>query len=306
MDNKIINWLTEDDSMAVKYRTLTELLGEPSDKEEVVRAKKRLLSTLPQAVNTDWKSESSGLQLSYSLVALAECGITGSDIDVSNVIAKISGPPAKGTTGLIYLAGFDANCNDALILRALVTLGCGTNEKVVSWLNRFADFQLPDGGVLCAHWRRRFAHVPKSCIKNNMQILLLLAECQKQGIQLAYSDQLVGYFLKRRVFYRNDNSKQLVLQYRSGKRMIDNFFPAEPMRVGLPQLLYALSVLGAGNEPELKSAWELLDSKKNMDGKYILEGTMSKSYLPREHIGKASKWVTLYALLAKKYKSGSN
>ena len=37
-------------------------------------------------------------------------------------------------------------------------------------------------------------------------------------------------------------------------------------------------------------------------GKYILNGTLTKSYLPKEHIGKPSKWVTFYTLLAEKGK----
>ena len=37
------------------------------------------------------------------------------------------------------------------------------------------------------------------------------------------------------------------------------------------------------------------------NGKYILDGTLSKSYFPKERVGKPSKWVTFYALLAEKY-----
>jgi hypothetical protein len=107
-------------------------------------------------------------------------------------------------------------------------------------------------------------------------------------------------------FYRTDKPDKLVLDYEHpGQRMSDNFFPAQPMRVGLPQLLYAFSVLGAGKRPELEEAWELSVNKKDKDGKSILEGTLTKSYLPKERIGKPSKWVTLYALLADRYKKTS-
>jgi len=108
--------------------------------------------------------------------------------------------------------------------------------------------------------------------------------------------------MKRRVFYRSDSPDTLVLRERPGRRMIDNFFPVEPFRVGLPHLLYAFSILGVGNKPELKEAWGLLQSKKDNEGKSLLEGAPAKSYLPKERVGKPSKWVTLYAILAEKYK----
>ena len=46
----------------------------------------------------------------------------------------------------------------------------------------------------------------------------------------------------------------------------------------------------------------MLNGKKTGDGKYILDGTLAKSYLPKERAGKPSKWVTFYALLAQKEK----
>jgi hypothetical protein len=37
-----------------------------------------------------------------------------------------------------------------------------------------------------------------------------------------------------------------------------------------------------------------------MDGKYLLNQQLTKSYLPKERVGKPSKWVTFYTLLAEK------
>ena len=139
-----------------------------------------------------------------------------------------------------------------------------------------------------------------------MHILLMLAECKKQGLEFEYTGKLLDYFMNRKVFYRSDSPDTLVLRDRPGKRIIDNFFPAESFRVGLPQMLHAFSVLGVGNKWELKEAWELLQNKKDKEGKLTLEGTLAKSYLPKERVGKPSKWVTLYALLAERYKEKSN
>ncbi|MCL2060128.1 MAG: hypothetical protein FWH01_13935 [Oscillospiraceae bacterium] len=43
-----------------------------------------------------------------------------------------------------------------------------------------------------------------------------------------------------------------------------------------------------------------MNSKRTSDGRYLLNGTLTKSYLPKERAGKPSKWVTFYALLANK------
>jgi hypothetical protein len=278
-------------------------LGKPKTDNEVIQAREQVLNTLPQTVDKTWMTNLKGLWLTYNLLAIAECGLTKSEIEVSKAFAdKIECSGKGGLPGLQYGEIFDANCCDAQMLRALVALGYKDNEKILRWLNAFNEHVLPDGGVLCLHWLPRFKYTPKSCIRNNMHILLMLAECKKQGLELEYTGKLLDYFIKRRVFYRSNSPDVLVLNDRPGKRMIDNFFPAESFRVGLPQLLYAFSVLGTGNRPELEQAWELLQIKFDEDGKLVLEGTLTKSYLPKERVGKPSKWITLYALLAEKYR----
>ena len=74
------------------------------------------------------------------------------------------------------------------------------------------------------------------------------------------------------------------------------------MRVGIQNIVEAFCVLGYGSDKRLKEAWEMMETKKDKDGKYILNGTLTKSYLPKEKVGKPSKWVTFYTLLGKKYK----
>ncbi|NLG28343.1 MAG: hypothetical protein GX557_10555 [Chloroflexi bacterium] len=68
--------------------------------------------------------------------------------------------------------------------------------------------------------------------------------------------------------------------------------------MGLPMLLFALATLGAGNAPEMDEGWDLLARKRDAEGRVLLEGTLTKSYLPKERVGQPSKWATLYACLA--------
>lgn len=302
-DGPVIGWLLGDDNPLVRHRTLVELLGRSTTDSEVVRARDQVLDTLPQAVDTRWVTESNGLRLTYNLLALVECGLTRSEVDLARYLATKRGNESrKGPSGLHYDRRFDASCGDAMMLRALVALGYKDHKMVRGWLEAFSESVLPDGGFLCLHWRPRFAYTPKSCMKDNMHVLLMLAECKKRGLEFEGTGLLLDYFMRRRVFYRSGSPDTLVLGDHAGKRMTDNFFPSEPFRVGLPHLLYAFSMLGCGNRPELKQAWELLDGKKDKEGRYVLEGTLAKSYLPKERVGRPSKWVTLYALVAHKYR----
>lgn len=92
----------------------------------------------------------------------------------------------------------------------------------------------------------------------------------------------------------------LILNAREGWRTIDSFYPFEVMRVGLQNIVESLCALGYGNDPRLREAWDIPDSKKDSGGKYILNGTLTKSYLPKERVGKPGKWITFYMLLAQK------
>jgi hypothetical protein len=232
-----------------------------------------------------------GQILVYQLTALAEAGLSGEDIPIEPVINQLLSQP------------FDANCSDLMALRAMVMLGFGNDGRLVERLKLVRDTRLPDGGWLCLHRLKKMDRVPKSCIKANMHGLLLAAELKKRGTDLPGTDQLVHYFLKRRLFYRMDQPDRLVLNL-PGRRMTDMFFPNEYFHVGLPQLLEALATLGAGQAVELGQAWSLLDEKVDQQGKIPLDGTLpgNKAYLPKERVGKPSKWGTLYAYLAWKHK----
>lgn len=289
VNKKVLKWLLEDDNLPVKYRTMIELIGLSKDNKEVVCTKQKILNTLIQTVDTTWISETKGLWTAYNLTALAECGLDKNDIPIDIC--------ANNYLGSV----FDSGCGDAMILRALVMLGYENDKRILTKISGFAENQLLDGGFLCLHRLEKMKYIPKSCIKDNMHVLLLYSECRKRGINVSGLDNLIDYFFKRAIFYRSDNHELLVLNCKEGWRTIDTFFPIEVMRVGLPHLVEAFCSLGFGNCKELNEAWRLLESKKDNDGRYKLEGTLAKSYLPKERIGKPSKWVTFYSLLAQKY-----
>lgn len=284
--NEIRDWLLEENNPAVRLRTLTGLCGYPDNDPEVREARQRVKETLSAAVDLSWM-DLDGQTLVYHLTALAEAGLVRDDLPVEPVISRLLSQP------------FDANCADLMALRAMVMLGYGNDERLTKRLGLMNAARLPDGGWLCLHRREKMDRVPKSCIKVTMHGLLLAAELKRCGIDNPFNKQLVHYFLMRRLFYRMDKPDQLVLS-QPGRRMIDVFFPQEYFHVGLPVLVEALSVLGVGDAVELGEAWSLLEEKKDKEGKIPLEGTLPgiRAYLPKERIGRPSKWGTFYAYSA--------
>jgi hypothetical protein len=286
IDNEIVNWLLENDNPCVRVRTLVELCGFSRDQPAVKEERYRVKQTLSVASDPSWMALN-GQILVYNLTALAEAGLSCNDVNIEPVVERLLTQP------------YDANCADMMALRAMVMLGYGNDTRVITRLRKVEETRLADGGWLCLHRLRKMDRMPKSCIKVSMHGLLLAGELKKRGIEIAGTESLLHYFLKRRLFYRMDRPDQLVLN-QSGRRMTDVFFPSEYFHVGLPLLLEALSTLGASQAPELAEAWGLLDGKKDPCGKITLEGTIptNKSYLPKERVGKPSKWGTLYAYLA--------
>jgi len=291
IDQTILDWLLEADNPGVRVRALTGLRGLSVDHPVVCEARHKVIQSFDTARDLAWMALN-GQILVYNLTALAEMGLSRDDVPTEPVVERLLSQQ------------FDANCADLMALRAMVMLGFGRDDRVVERLEQMEEARLPDGGWLCLHRVQKMDRVPKSCIKVAMHGLLLAAELRQQGIEIAGTDGLITYFLKRRLFYRMDRPDQLVLN-QPGRRMTDIFFPNEYFHVGLPVLLEALAVLGAGEAVELDEAWSLLEAKMDHKGKIHLEGTLpgNKAYLPKEGVGKPSKWGTLYAYLAWKSRS---
>lgn len=281
MDN-LIKWLTEDKNAAVQYRTKTELLNENADKQRVIDWVNRFLPA-------NWQ-DTKGLWYTYYLTAIAECGLTYHDIPINKDKAL-----NICTSNL-----FNFGCGDFMHLRALIMLGFYNEPQLCELIGSLKLRQLPDGGFLCLHRLNKASHIPKSCVKANNIALLFCSECKKHGVELDITNDLVNYFWNHKLFYKTSDLSTLMLDARAGWRTIDTFFPFEVMRVGLQNIIEAFCALGCGNDERLTEAWSLLDSKKNEDNQVILEGTLTKSYLPKEQANKPGKWVTFYTLLAEK------
>ncbi|MDR0287304.1 MAG: hypothetical protein LBI03_06345, partial [Clostridiales bacterium] len=227
----------------------------------------------------------------HALSALTEYGLTRDDIDIDRYVDR-----------LITSTNFRDGCGEGFLLRNLVALGYSGHPAVKKELPIALATQQSDGGYPCISKNPRInkPNVPhKSCFQMTTSYLLLSAEMCKKGIDCPQSNGLADYFLSRNVLYRHDDPTRFVIDCHA-----TTFHPPVCTRIGLHMILYALSILGRGKALECKKAWDILDSKRNDEGKYILDGSLTKPYIKMERPGKPSKWVTFYALLARKKKDG--
>lgn len=285
MVDMVIDWLLEDENPAVKYRTQTELLGLLPDKSGV---KSWIFGKLP-----DGWFNTKGLWYRYYVAAIAECGLSNNDV-----------PDEQLEKAFFELdTMFDCGCGDFMLLTSLVKLGFINHKSIQNIIDSLDKHSLEDGGFLCLHRVHKLKYAPKSCYKANLHALLFLTECHKNGMDIGFGQPLIDYFLNRNLFYKSTDKDTLVLNSREGWRTIDTFYPFEVMRVGLQNVVEAFSALGYGNNDLLQEAWRILDSCRDNTGKMLLKGTLTKSYLPKERVGKPSKWVTFYRLLAEKHRA---
>lgn len=282
MSNSATAWLLDTGNPAVQYRTKTELLGleaEPTESFQWIEKK------LP----ADWY-KIKGLWYVYYINALAECGLNQSML-----------PSEWFEVAMDRIrTSFDFSCEAFMLLQAMVTLGFGENPDVQKTFALLCGNRLPDGGFLCEKRKNRLEYIPKSCYKADYYALRLCSCCRKKGIVLEIEQELIRYFLDRNLLFRRDNLDELVLNGKEGWRNADIFHPFEVMRIGIHNIMETISSLGYGNAPETASGWNYLNSAKDDMGRVILSGTLTKSYLPKEKVGKPSAWATFYSLLAEK------
>ncbi len=288
-EHTVIQWLLEDENPAVKYRTQTEILNIPKDNAEVRQTKNALLSSdLLKSVMAlfDIGKDFSD---SHAFAALAEYGLTREDADIDRYADR-----------LIANTDFRDGCGEGFLLRNLVATGFASHPAVKKELPQVLATQQSDGGFPCVSNNPKIkkpgvSH--KSCFQMTAGYLLLTAELHKKGIDCPQTEGILNYFLGREVLYRRDDPSRFVLGVHA-----TTFHPPVCTRIGIHMTLYALSILGKGGDPACKRAWEILESKRTGDGKYIIDGSLTKPYIKVAKPGKPGKhslpdkWVTFYAL----------
>ncbi len=286
--NDVLNWLLEDENPEVKYRTMIELLDMPKDKSEVKKAYNSLLNSDTVSLVMDKFKLNKKWEDVTALIALAEFGLTRSDISTDDYIERII-----KSMDFKYM-----KCSKILLLRNLVSLGYYEHEWVKKQILLSFSGIREDGTFRCLDKGKKTndSKLPDmGCYRQTTTYLLLAAELKKIGVVLPQFEQLTNFYINNCVVFHPDNPDKLIIEEMAG-----TYYPFDHVKLGLQMIMYGLSVLGAANHPNCDKAWALLDSKKNSSGKYVLD--KSHPYFEVGKVGEPNKWITLYVLLAEKYR----
>jgi hypothetical protein len=308
----VSDWLLEKNDPSIRYRYLTEYLGEKESNPDVREAKKEIKESKPvvrifKKMHPDgyWLHRGKGAGIEYASSAsthyvlsyLAELGMRKDDKRIEKAVERYlslvspdTPDPAPWQIPPDYRN--HQSCLYAMNLRTFQILGYGNDKKIAVRKSILLEDNRFDGGYLCD--RPSFTETTKSCIRGSIKALMAYSQYPDLWNHQRCKD-LVAYFLKRRVAYKMANPTELIRG-----EMFSLMFPFIH-NGNLIEPLYALSKMGYGKRPELTDCWEQLERKMLHDGRMPIDRAPVTIFKSGEK-GKPNKWITFYAYMALKFR----
>jgi hypothetical protein len=316
-----IPWLLEGDDPAVRFFTLTELLGSSPDSPDAAAARREIMTSgavphilAAQGSDGHWEGADRFYTAKYrgtvwQLIILAELGADGSDERVRRgceAVLRDSQDAASGgfavdrskqTGGGLHSRVIP--CLTGNLVFSLVRLGLLDDPRVqaaVDWLTTYARFDDGDGEAptgwpydpfeMC--WGRHTCHM------GAVKTLKALAEIPPERRSPAVRRTL-------------DEGTEYILRHQVHKRSHDLTRDSKPgwKRFGFPlmyqtdvlEILGILAKLGKSGDERAREARTLVASKADDQGRWILKDTFNgRFWVDIETKGEPSRWITLNAL----------
>jgi len=315
MENQetVISWLLEPEAPSIRFRTLTELLDRPADDPEVLAAKARIPESKPvQDILSKMHPDGYWLQKKPLTGEMIGDGVEyGSYATTHFCLAYLAelgldrAHPAVAKTADRYLSLQQPDgdfwdhfsCLNGYNLRNFIRLGYRNDPRFQNTLDLMLNTERFDGGYLCEmHEGKYKTRETKSCIRGSGKMLVAFAELPETWDHPRVL-ALVDYFLRREGLFKTAD-----LTAPAHKDLTQTRFPFT-WTITVLEILYAFSKMGYGSDPRLRRAWQVLEEKKDAQGRYILDYAPGQALLKPGKPGQPNKWITFYALLARKYKT---
>ena len=288
MDENILEWLLSWDNPEVRLRTLKEFQKLGDDNPKVMECKNKLLqSKVYERALKKLRTDKPWAKFD-AIMAFAEWGLTRSDIgdDIDEEVFS-----------LIQSTGFKMLCGEPYLLRNLVKLGYYQVDLVKNEIECMLGKIKEDGGFGCISSNKKINDPKKphkSCARLTVEYLLLVAELHLLGYKYECKDALVYYFTKRNIFYRTDDINTPIVDV-----MLETFYPSDPIKVGVHNIVYALKILECPRESEaMQAEYQVLNRHRLDNGRYRLTASKSVPAFKVGNVGEENKWITLYAYMA--------
>ena len=312
MHTDIIDWLLEANEPSVRYRTLTELLDRAADEAEVTSARNAIAESADaqrifkkmhpdgywlqrKSSTKEWIGDGveygSFATTHFVLSYLSELGFTVEDARVAQAADRYL--DLQQADGDFWL---HISCLYSYNIRTFIRLGLRDDARVQRTIDLMLDTERADGGYLCdMHEGKYKTRTVKSCVRGSAKALMAFAELPEYR-EHPRCLALAEYFLERGGAFKNGKPDEPVSD--------DAVRTSYPIiwRTSITEILYGLAKMGYGQDARLARAWETLEKKRNSQGCYCMDWTTSSALLKAGKPGEANKWITLYALLAQKYR----
>ena len=310
MKQECLDWMLEFEKPSLTYRILTELLDKPDDYFEVIAAKaaipeskavKRIFAKMHPDyywLEKDYKGQLLGDDRHYCtqtthfvLGYLAELGLDRSDERIEKGVSRYLDLQYEDGTWTRH-----QSCIYAHNIYSFVKLGFLGNDRLQKTIDYLLHMERPDGGYLCDGHEGKHKNRPtKSCVKGSSKALLAFA-VMPQYWQHPACIRLVQYFLDHEVLWKISKPDEFIHKSVASFRYPINYNAA------LWELMYSLSKMGYGKHPQMKRAWEFLDSRLDEIGRAQLDWINTKSLWKAGKRNELNPWMTFYTQLAKKYR----
>ncbi len=312
----VLEWLLEPSNPSIQYRTLIELQGYSQSQSEVQQAYNEILNWTPvrvikKAMQPEgfWQVKAENGKIvgkgteyrtfnttHWVLAYLAEYGLTRKEEFIELAASRYLDLQKNDGDFWQHLS-----CLYGLNLHTFAKLGFGSDPRMQKTLELGLSSIRHDNGYLCdLHaGKKRKGRPVKSCYRGTQKVLFGLGEYPSTWNHPSVR-MLVDYFLNRHVLFKTTNPDEMVVK-NAGALV----FPFT-YREGLIESLYSLVKMRYANHPKMSKAWELLESKKTPENKFLLDWKPANRYLNPGNIGELNKWITFYAYLIYKLKSSIN
>jgi hypothetical protein len=311
----VVDWLLESDP-AIRWQTLRDLTGAPPERVSAERSRvpfegwgAQLLGArdpdgqwaggacFPGDFRGDFSDGQPWTSTFPSLALLREFGVDpGADV-IRDAVARVRDNCRWEYDGSPFFAGEVEPC----INGRTVALGAYFGQEVGAIVTRLIGEQLDDGGWNCEAENGSV----RSSFHTTICVLDGLAEYERAtgGTPQSAAARRRGeeYLLERRLLRRLSTGELVDAAFQSFS------FPTQWHYDALRALDYFRGT-GAGPDPRMAEAIELVRSKKQPDGTWLLENTHRGAvhFTMEDGDGKPSRWNTLRALRVLNWYDGSD
>lgn len=311
---KVLDWLLGEDQPAIRYRTLSELLGRSARDPEVREARERIPTVgwaadlLAEREPGGWWGNASNhyhpkyVSTYWKMLVLSDLGLTR-DLPAIRESCELwtrTKPVQRREPG-VHLPGFLHHCVVGMSARAFLRFGYHDDPRVREGLEWIAATAHPQGGWSCFGLGRTL---------DSWEGLAAIAAYprSKRSAAMQYAaDRGAEFYLERELHHQGD-------RYAPWYRFHYPVHYYYDLLVGLE----TLTALGHGDDPRLRYALDLLEKKRRPDGRWNLDaihpdlgGPLARKRKERfrdhpkdrptpfalEKVGAPSKMITLRALL---------